>query len=147
MLRFYAFYIYLQLICVNYMNYSIKSDYIGASASFLCFLHCIVTPVFFFVATCTQVCCSGTPIWWQAIDYVFIVISFIAIFSVSKVAKKLIIGLLWSCWAALAFFMLNEQFLFFFIFNEIKYIPALLIVLLHMYNIKFCNTCNTCTTV
>ena len=98
--------------------------------------------VFFFIATCTQVCCSGAPIWWQAIDYAFIVISFIAISSVSKSAKKLIVGLLWGSWVALVIFLLNEQFLFFSASHELKYVPALLIVLLHIYNIRCYHTCN-----
>ena len=65
---------------------SLKLDYIGASASFLCFLHCLTTPLFL-VASCTNVCCSGTPIWWQSVDYIFIVVSFIVIEEFLNVLK------------------------------------------------------------
>ncbi|MEC9303562.1 MAG: MerC domain-containing protein [Bacteroidota bacterium] len=120
---------------------SLNLDYIGASASFLCFLHCITTPLFFVVASCTNICCSGTPVWWQAVDYIFIVVSFVVILRISKCTKKWILNLMWLSWLSLFLFLLNEKIMFFDLQKEITYIPALLLVSLHIYNVKSCNNC------
>lgn len=57
-----------------------KPDVFGAFASTLCLLHCIATPLLFIVHSCSIGGCSATPVWWKSIDYLFLVISFFAIY-------------------------------------------------------------------
>ena len=59
-------------------------DSIGIIASTLCAIHCIATPFIFIVKACTATCCSDAPSWWLMIDYLFLIISFLAIFFISK---------------------------------------------------------------
>jgi len=53
------------------------SDIMGALASGLCMMHCIITP-FLFAALATT-CSEVGPLWWKMVDFVFLVITFIAI--------------------------------------------------------------------
>ena len=58
-----------------------KPDILGALASSLCLIHCIATPFIFIAQSSVAICChEETPFWWKSIDYVFLVISFFAIF-------------------------------------------------------------------
>ena len=59
-------------------------DSIGMIAGTLCAIHCIATPFLFVAKACSTVCCADAPLWWKAIDYIFLVISFIAIFLLQK---------------------------------------------------------------
>ena len=56
-----------------------KSDTIGVLSSGLCMIHCLATPFFFVATACSATCCSGAPLWWQWLDYFFLIISFIAV--------------------------------------------------------------------
>ena len=55
-----------------YSDKNLSPDFIGALASSLCLVHCLLTPVLFIVKACTSSasCCAGAPVWWQVIDYV-----------------------------------------------------------------------------
>ena len=121
----------------------IKSDYVGMCASFLCALHCLVTPFIFIVSSCTAICCSGTPLWWQAIDFFFLAVSLVAIIYASKCSSIIIKSLFWISWIALFVVIFNEQYLWFFYDARLKYVPALFLIVIHLYNAKFCNSCNT----
>tara|TARA_B100001113_G_C20780420_1_gene479243 strand:+ start:140 stop:553 length:414 start_codon:yes stop_codon:yes gene_type:complete len=116
-----------------------KSDTIGALSSGLCMIHCIATPFVFFAATCSATCCTATPLWWQWIDYFFLVVSFIAvIYSTKSSDSKLIKYALWISWTGLFFFILNEKFIWFYFPVNSKFIPALLLIGFHLYNNKYC---------
>ena len=60
------------------LNFTSKSDVIGAFASGLCMMHCIATPFFFIASACSATCCNTSPIWWQRLDYIFLFVSCIA---------------------------------------------------------------------
>ena len=88
----------------------IKPDAIGSLASTLCLIHCIVTPFIFITQACTMSCCADTPIWWQSIDYIFIVISFFAIYrSTQTSTNKIIKSLLWITWLIFFALILNKK--------------------------------------
>ena len=116
-----------------------KSDAVGVVSSGLCMIHCLATPVFFIAATCSTSCCSAAPLWWQWVDYVFLIISFFAItHSVKSTNSNIVKYGLWVSWIALFLFILNIQFQWFLISDNIKFIPAFSLIGFHLYNIKYC---------
>lgn len=95
-----------------YSDKNLNPDVIGALASSLCLVHCLLTPVLFIVKACTSSapCCADGPIWWQIIDYVFIIISFVAIFYATKNSTvKWIQFALWSNWLLLLILIVSES--------------------------------------
>ena len=125
-----------------------KSDTLGALSSSLCLIHCIVTPFIFIVQSCSVTCCSSTPNWWQFIDYFFLVISFFSIYHATKTTtSKWIKPSLWISWVFLFIIIVNEKLVWFPLNKNFIYVPALTLIVLHLYNQKYyqCNTakCNT----
>ena len=120
---------------------SSSSDYIGAAASFLCVIHCMATPLIFVIQSCTTTnsCCDSAPLWWSAIDYMFIGITFIAVHQSSKnTSKDIMRVLLYGTWAVLTLVIINEKLSIWLISAIWKYLAALLMITTHMYNLKFC---------
>ena len=113
-----------------------KEDLIGASASFLCLVHCLATPFVFLIKSSAAVCCSETPTWWQAIDYIFLVVAFFAVVHVTNNhrSKEWMKFSLVVSWLGLLLVTLNSTYFLFHITNEIAYIPAISLVCLHLYN-------------
>lgn len=135
------------------LNKSLKknnSDLIGALASGLCLIHCIATPFIFLAQTCSAICCDTAPVWWATIDFLFIGISLFAVYWSTKKSSKLWIKYaLWISWALLCLMILNEKIQLLDLPELSIYIPALALVILHLYNRKYCkckdHTC--CTSV
>jgi len=118
---------------------NINSDAIGAFASGLCMLHCLATPIFFIASACSSTCCTDAPLWWQWMDYLFLGVSFFAIYHTSKSTTKLwVIQGLWVNWAVLFFLIINVQLEWFQLAENLKFIPAFALVFLHMYNLRYC---------
>ena len=116
-----------------------KSDTFGAMASALCLVHCIATPFIFIAQTCSLACCSAAPTWWRYIDYFFVIVSFFAIYqSIKTTTSTIIKPALWISWLALVGVLVNESMLWFNLGNMAKYIPALALITLHLYNLKYC---------
>ena len=118
-----------------------KSDILGAIASSLCLIHCLATP-FLFIA---QASAHGhhhheaAPLWWQSVDYIFLAISFVAVYySASKTNLNWMPVALYSSWALLALFILNEKLHLFHLDHLFIFIPAIGLVSLHLYNRKYC---------
>ena len=129
------------------MNISLKkSDLLGASSSALCLIHCIATPFFFIAATCSKSCCAAAPLWWQSIDYVFVVVSFIAInYSLKTTNSKVVKYGLTISWLALCILTFNISFQWIFIHENIRFIPAFCLIGFHFYNLFYCKECkNEC---
>lgn len=120
-----------------------RSDILGAFASVLCLIHCIATPFIFIAQASTVSCCNAVPAWWKLIDYIFLTISFFAIYWTSKTTTiNFIKPLLWLSWFALLTVILNERFGWFPLAESAIYIPAFSLVILHLYNKKYCK-CGT----
>lgn len=116
-----------------------QPDLLGATASSLCLIHCAATPFLFVAKTCSATCCSAAPLWWKFIDYLFIVISFIAIYYTSRSSTKNWVKVaLWGNWALLAILILSESFAPGFFPESLIYFPAVAIIGLHYYNLKYC---------
>ena len=65
-----------------------KPDTVGAIASSLCVIHCLMTPLIFAAQSLTAVHEHSAPVWWQNLDFLFIEISFIAIYQSSKNSNR-----------------------------------------------------------
>ena len=115
------------------------SDKIGVLASITCMVHCAITPLIFIAQICSQSCCSQAPLWWRSLDYVFLVVTFFAILQTNKKINSINLQyLFWFCWVLLTLSILNESLILVNITHHVKYIPALAIVCLHIYNIRNC---------
>lgn len=120
-----------------------KSDNIGALASTLCLIHCIATPFLFIVQSCSVTCCSATPVWWRYIDFLFLIVSFFAIYkSTQTTSKDWIKPFMWLSWSILFFLIINETKGWLTLNEKLIYIPALTLITLHLYNKKYCK-CET----
>ena len=123
----------------------LSSDTIGAFASGLCILHCLSTPIFFVVSACSASCCSSTPLWWQWMDYLFLLISFFAIYHTTKsITMRWVSQGLWISWAVLLILILNVKLELVLLNQNIKFIPAFLLVFLHSYNLRYCKCEQDC---
>ncbi|MEM9546332.1 MAG: MerC domain-containing protein [Bacteroidota bacterium] len=135
----------MKAITLKMMN----PDYVGALASGLCLIHCAVTPFLFVAKAYSVTACSAAPTWWRAVDYIFLIVSFVAIYFTSKNASKSWVkSSLWVSWIVLAITILSESFHWGLVPHAFIYVPALAIVGLHIYNLKYCKCENDvcCTT-
>lgn len=123
-----------------------RSDLIGAWASGLCLIHCVATPLIF-VAQASAVASHhdhhhhhDAPLWWAAFDIVFILISLVAVYySAKNTTKNWIKYALFASWGALTFIILNEKLELVHLAEAWVYGPALGLILVHLYNRKYCN--------
>ncbi|MDA9991804.1 MerC domain-containing protein [Candidatus Marinimicrobia bacterium] len=127
---------------LNSINISIKNikvDSLGAFVSGLCMLHCLATPIFFIASACSAACCNFAPTWWQSLDYIFLVISLFAVIQASRNSNSsLVPRVLLANWLGLGFFILNAKFGWISVHQNIKFIPAFLLIGFHLYNMKYC---------
>ena len=116
-----------------------KPDTVGAIASSLCVIHCLMTPLIFAAQSLTAVHEHSAPVWWQSLDFLFIVISFIAINQSTKNSNNISIKYaLWINWFTLFFLILNEKTEWFSLAEIITYIVAFTLAGLHIYNLNYC---------
>ena len=131
------------------MNISLrKPDTIGAIVSTLCVVHCLLTPLLFVAQSYTATHSHEAPFWWKNLDYLFILISIIAVYeSTKKSTNKLIKAGLWMSWIMLFLLILNEKLVWIELDEIITYSVALTLSMLHIYNLNYCkceteNCCN-----
>ena len=125
---------------LNSMNTrSFSLDNVGIMAGSLCMIHCIGTPFLFIAKACSVSCCSDAPLWWQLIDYFFLIISFVAIYFITKKTIPNWVKIsFWISWLILLLTILNHTFTIVEVPKYFIYIPASAIITLHFYNIRFC---------
>jgi hypothetical protein len=131
------------------MNISLrKPETIGAIVSTLCVVHCLLTPLLFVAQSYTATHSHEAPFWWKNLDYLFILISIIAVYeSTKKSTNKLIKAGLWMSWIMLFLLILNEKLVWIELDEIITYCVALTLSMLHIYNLNYCqceteNCCN-----
>ena len=121
-----------------------RSDLLGVLASGLCAIHCAVTPVFFiakpFIHSSVNYHSHGSG-FWSMLDYVFLVLSFIAVWFSSKHTNlKSIKWVLWSAWIVFSIGLLSERIHF---ENGIwlMYLGSAALVIAHVINYRHCQKC------
>jgi len=116
-----------------------KPDSIGVMASGLCLIHCLATPFLFMAKTCVVSCCGSAPIWWVLVDYLFLFVSFFAVYwSTLSTPNRVVKFALWLNWFLLSFVLINEQMQWVSISRYAVHLPAFALISLHVYNIKYC---------
>lgn len=120
-----------------------KPDNLGAIASGLCLVHCLATP-FLFVA---QASISGIhikgPMWWSQLDYLFLILSFWAVFKTTSITTVAYIKpAMWVSWGVLTGLILNEKIYFFELPEALTYFFAIVLIGLHLYNRRY-STCSS----
>ena len=114
---------------------SIHPDNLGATFSSLCVIHCFATPFLFI----TQSYLLVVPGWWQALNYLFLSISFFAVYKTSKnSSSQMVKTLLYLFWSILAMLLISEEFELFHLPEFITYITGLSLAGLHIYNKSYC---------
>ncbi len=118
----------------------LQSDLMGALASGLCVVHCVATPFLFIAQTCSVTgCCETSPGWWSSMDYLFVGITFFAVYhSSARTTKSWVKYALYATWICLTFLIFNEKFALFPIAEWWKYGTAFSLIGLHLYNLKYC---------
>ncbi len=131
------------------MNITLKkADTWGVLSSSLCLVHCIATPFFFLAQTSIISHTTNTPIWWKSLDFIFLIISFFAVYRSSKTTtNQFIKKALWISWCLLFTLIINEKIALIKIPEVAMYIVGFTLVALHIYNLNFCQckTNNCCT--
>ena len=118
------------------MKYTLKHpDTVGAINSSLCVAHCFATPFLFL----TQSYMLVVPGWWQALNYMFLALSFFAVYKTSQNSSNQIVKtLLFVFWGILAILLISEEFELFHLPEFITYLTGLTLAGLHIYNKKHC---------
>lgn len=133
------------MIIIN--KIAVRSDSLGTLASGLCMLHCLTTPLLFMIHPISAHV-ETTLVWWKSLDYVFLFVSFFAVYWSSKnSSKKGVKYVLWISWIALTLAILNEKMELFYLGELVIYIPALSLFFTHVHNGRYCGCNNkTCCT-
>ncbi len=128
---------------MNLINLTSKSDVIGATASILCFVHCVATPFIFVAHAGLALGAESHPWWWGILDLVFLIVSFFAVYwSTRTTSKKWMKIALWFSWLFLSFLLLNEKLEFVHLPEALIYLPTLSLISLHFYNRRHCQHAN-----
>jgi len=110
-----------------------KADIIGILSSSICLVHCIATPI---LIVCTDSCCEN-----PVLKCLFIVISFISIFKATeKITHTKIALLLWISFLGFLFSTLFQEE--YNLLHYSGYFFAILIIIGHILNIKYCKQCS-----
>ena len=121
-----------------------RPDIVGAIASSLCIVHCLITPLVFIATTSTlNHEFIGIPKWWRNLDFLFLLISFIAIHRSTKTtSKKIMKPALWVSWVFLLLLIVNEKMTLISLAEYFTYMAATLLAGLHLYNLRYCQCKN-----
>ncbi|WP_299365942.1 MerC domain-containing protein [Winogradskyella sp.] len=127
------------MITINRTLKNKNSDIIGALASSLCLIHCMATPFVFIAQASVASDHHHAPIWWKSIDFIFIGISFFAVYwSAKNTIKSWVKFALWMSWIGLCLVILNEKLEWLPLPEGTIYIPAIALIAIHLYNKKYC---------
>ena len=126
------------------MNLTInQADSIGALAVILCMLHCFATPFLILALAGNASFLGEAPTWWLLINYLFLIISFLAVYRSSQTtSNRFMKPLLWIGWSILAFVIINEHISLLELSEAVTYASSVILVVLHLYNRKYCQ-CRT----
>jgi len=121
------------------LNIKPRVNLLGATASSLCLVHCLATPLLFTIHTGQLHYNDSHPFWWRFLDIFFLYISLFAVYwSAKNTLKSWMKYALWGSWVLLAVIILNEKLGILKIIEELIYLPSITLILLHLYNRKYC---------
>ena len=107
---------------------TIRADRAGITSAILCSVHCLIVPVLFLLKySLGKKISIGLPVWWGYFDYLFLVISFIAVYHSAKRVKLA----LWFFWCVLVVAILFESVL-----HWMAYIASAGLIASHFWNIR-----------
>ena len=116
-----------------------NSDRIGVVSSGLCMLHCFATPFLFLSQSSLIFISVDFTLTWFILNYVFLFISFIAIYhSVKNSTNRFIRIFLYLFWVVLSGLIINESLEIFSIPEAATYFSASSLICLHIYNLRYC---------
>ncbi len=122
-------------------------DLFGAVISSLCLIHCIITPIIFVAKPVLETTGlrgeHGHTSWWGALDFVFLILSFLAVwYSAHHTPFGKIASLLWFFWVVFALGLVLE----FIAIPQSKwflYIGSISLAITHFINYQLCKACRT----
>lgn len=113
-----------------------RADYIGITGSVLCIIHCLLTPLLVMTSTLLQH--DTLRVGFLSLDYLFIGINIVAVWSASRHTSTAIQAFLWGFLLLFATGLLLEEV------NEgfeyLAYAASLGLVGTHLANIWYCRT-------
>jgi hypothetical protein len=127
-------------------KYTPGADKLGIASAVVCTIHCLLVPLLFLVKYWLSA--SGNadhlgltsihhgdrllPSWWETLDYVFLVVSFVAVYHAASHAAgkwiKISLWLFWLCFAIAIFFEASLHWL--------AYLSSAGLVATHFINIR-----------
>ncbi len=125
---------------MNQKPISVQSDKAGIAAAVLCTIHCLIVPALFLINYLwrTNVAAGFLPLWWDKVDYVFLLLSFWAVYHAVKHATLKDIKIsLWGFWGLLAVAIVFENYV-----HWLAYIASAGLVITHLRNIHLINRLN-----
>ena len=121
-----------------------NSDTIGVFTSLVCSIHCFATPILF-VAQSGLLSSNIQPLWWESINYIFIALSFIAVYySAKNTSENIMKPILWLCWLFFVSVILNEMIELTKIPELFSYVSAFSLAFVHVCNLKYCQCQEEC---
>ena len=115
----------------------------GVAASGLCAIHCTLTPIFFAarpVLEGTMGSHTHGVSFWGALDYVFLVLSLVAVwYSARHSGHPTIKKVLWIAWLVFAVGLLSEP-LDIAYGKWLMYAGSLVLVVAHLQNYRYCQS-------
>ena len=122
-----------------------KPDNLGAIASGLCLVHCLATPFLFVAQASIGGIHAKGPMWWSQLDYLFLILSFWAVFKTTSITTVAFIKpVMWISWGVLTGLILNEKIHVFELPEALTYFFAIVLIGLHLYNRRY-STCSSDT--
>lgn len=113
-------------------------DLFGSIASTMCMLHCIATPFIFIIPTSKVSCGEAGPWWWHTLDFIFLLLGFIAIrMTHHNSSLKWMTNAMYGSWLLLVLIIVNAKTSIIPIPEMTLYILGICLVGLHLYNLIY----------
>lgn len=114
------------------------ADYTGIASSGLCIIHCLLMPLVFSAQSVYLQHQDGVPFH---LDYLFLFLSFVAVYYVTRQnSSHWINTLLWLSFGLFAVSVIFQDV--FYILIYFQYLASFLLILGHILHIRRCNQCN-----
>jgi hypothetical protein len=115
---------------MNQTEKSTVADNTGIASAILCTIHCLIVPLLFMIQTVVSSHIT-LPSWWGWVDYLFLIISFWAVFHSGRhTSNRITKTALWFFWIVLATAIVMEDKL-----HWLAYIASAGLIATHVRNI------------